>query len=588
MNPYALLPDPGEPRFPAVTTPTPEPDALDRIIDLIGAHPTAAATVGITAAIATSAAVVALVASRRRNRHSGGKSDKLMTFFGAAVATGVVATGMWQFFGDVLHIDNPWMRAALFAFFEIGMLAEALRSRRFRLNRAQRADQRARERIERTKTGQSVADLDAADSDDRRQLDVDGLAVWALALMSGSFAAADQDTTAGVVLRLVAPIVAAWLWERGLAGELQQFRRPARRPSRINWTISPERVMVWLRLAEPTGREVNEIDRARRRAAFVTRAFRLHMLLTDGAMSWRIRIARWKLRRAGLDIMERFGVPELTAAQRDVATLYGIETGTAPDAVRHLTPWKPTAEAATDAARMLTAQPTPTVGKTDAGTVTGEVLPAAVTPSPRADVTPSPATATTDAPAGDGVTRHPSPRPAVTVSARIPSPRTTVTATVTPKAVTDADTINRSDAPASDSDGERQPSPRPAVTPSPSPAPTATNGTVARVSPLDRGVIDEQFRDWSTEKIEAHAALLAQQVATIARSKTAGMRAYFFTCMALGVDPKGSKMADAVGAAGSLGRTLAKKWHGELAVADAEQVIRDAYESVTADVTVEV
>jgi hypothetical protein len=265
---------------------------------------------------------IAALASRNRSKTADtprpAKADRFMTFLGAAVATGVVATGMWRFFGDKLHIQNPAVRVALFAFFEIAMLASALRSRRFRIARAKKAP---------------------SDQGERRDVDVDGIAVWVLALLSGSFAATDQTSAAAAGLRLVAPLIAAWLWERGLAGELSHFTRAKTR--RITNRLSVERVLVALRLAEPTGRGIGEVDKARRLARLARTAFHLHML------GKRARIRRawwtWRLRRQIEQANEHLSLatdPGVRAALRaNLATLYQALTGTTPDAVKDLAPW---------------------------------------------------------------------------------------------------------------------------------------------------------------------------------------------------------------------------------------------------------
>lgn len=505
-----LRPDTGEaaPTGPRPTPAVAEPSWLDRATGWADAIPTGA----WAALAAVILGFVAYRAIRNRRVRTSAKSDKLMTFFGAAVATGVVGTGMWAFFGDTLGITNPWLRAALFAFFEIAMLASALRSRRFRLDRAAaqvaEADRRARV---------LAVDPDAKfDDNSSREMDVDGVAVWILALLSGTLAATHEHTAGAVGLRLVAPLIAAWLWERGLAGELRQFRRPGV-GRKVHWRITPERVAVWLRIAEGSGRAVNEVERARLRTAFTIAAFRLHTRLADGARPWRVSVARWRLRRAGIAIMRKFGVTELTAARADVATLYGIEEATSPDAVAGLTPWQ--------------------TGRVIDGTVTDAQVTArpkmAVTAAKVSPVTPPPAEPDTATPA----VRH------------VPAPRREVTPT-----------------PAAEAD-----------------ATTSPTGDDTRVRPLSRDLIDAEFRTWTADQVAEYATKRAQQVVAETSNKTAGMREYFLTCLALGVEPTGSGMARAVDAAGSLGRTQAKKWHGELTVDDAEQVLRDAAKRIAAE-----
>ncbi|MET0416623.1 MAG: hypothetical protein ABW022_11450 [Actinoplanes sp.] len=283
------------------------------------------------------------------------KSDKLLTFLAAAVATGVVATGMWKFFGDVLNIHNPYARVALFAFFEIAMLASAFRSRRFRLDRA--------------------AKREADPTHVENRIDVDGIAVWVLAALSGLFAAADENTTAGKAVRVVAPLLAAWMWERGLAGELMQFTRGAKR---LNLRITPERVLVWLGIAEPSGRQIGEVDRKRRVAQFARTAYRLNTLIEQDGPQWRVSWLRWRLRRLTEAANEHLRLATdaqlLGEVRAQLALLYGVEQGTSRSAVADLTPLTPPVRRAlSDRPHVLTvdAQPGSQTARTDV--ITSEV-----------------------------------------------------------------------------------------------------------------------------------------------------------------------------------------------------------------------
>lgn len=275
----------------------------------------------ITAGLAASVRI-ALAGKKNTQRR---KSDKVLTFLAAAVATGVVATGMWNFFGDVLHITNPVGRTALFAFFEIAMLASAFRSRRFRLDRAAKRD--------------TPTDPDAEPD---ARIDVDGIAVWVLASLSGLFASADEPTTTGKLVRIVAPLLAAWMWERGLAGELMQFTRGAKR---INWALTPERILVWLGIADPSGRQIGEVARKRRIATFSRTAYRLQILKEDQAAKWRIKLTRWRLRQLTEAANEHLNLATdrvlLGEVRAQLALLYGVEDGTSRTAVADLHPLRP-------------------------------------------------------------------------------------------------------------------------------------------------------------------------------------------------------------------------------------------------------
>lgn len=356
-----LRPDPGTPVTPDATT-APGANGVEQTasagqsewIQLAASIPTPV-WIGVAALITI--AVTIRVIRRRKNRDRPATTlDKLMTFIGAAVATGVVGTGMWAFFGDTLGITNDWLRAALFAFFEIAMLASALRSRRFRLDRAERATQ---------------VDAEGADDSDEDEIDVDGIAVWVLALLSGALAATHETALGAIGLRLVAPIIAAWLWERGIAGELRQFRRTKRR--RINWTITPERVFARLGMAEATGRDITDVDRARRIARFARTVYRLHQLQAANALGLRVAFVAWRRDRQLIQLNERLNLAMDRSVMAEVrthlATLYQAQEGVAPAAVRSLSPWDEQPEPVR--VRATTGQPTDTAAGRDPGTLPG-------------------------------------------------------------------------------------------------------------------------------------------------------------------------------------------------------------------------
>ncbi|MET8006171.1 hypothetical protein [Nonomuraea glycinis] len=166
----------------------------------------------------------------------GSLSDRL-TILGALLAQGVSAQGMWLFFGDVLKID-PLPRFFLFAFIEVAALASALRGQ-----------ETMRRTSEEYKNGIS---------DRKPSAGIDGIAVWVLAAASGVFSALDAAEFAGALFRLAAPLIAAWLWERSLATSSAHIT--GRKRSRINWRLSPERLLVRVGLADPTDRSASEVS----------------------------------------------------------------------------------------------------------------------------------------------------------------------------------------------------------------------------------------------------------------------------------------------------------------------------------------
>jgi hypothetical protein len=203
-----------------------------------------------------------------------------------------------------------WARLALFAFLSLATLTSALRARRNLRRPPYRAG-------------------------------VDGVAVWVLAGLSAALSALDARSLPEVAVRLAAPLVAAWLWHRGLAGAAAEQNEPTRR---IRWRISVERIAVWLRLADASDRSAGDVDVARWLGVVARAAVRLDTHKTSKHADFRVRWARRRLRRVTLAAGAHTGLgtnPLLRAQLREyLAALYQIEEQTSRTAVQDLTPWQ--------------------------------------------------------------------------------------------------------------------------------------------------------------------------------------------------------------------------------------------------------
>lgn len=270
---------------------------------------------------AVAAAVAVVVALRRRPGRpapSGGTwAETGLTLTAAAIATVMAGTGMWQVVADA--VDLPvWLQAAVFAFLEVAILASAIRARRAL-----------------QQTGSTG---------------VDGAAVWVLAGLSAALSAVDARSGVEVLLRLAAPLVAAWLWERGMAPERRQANGRRSTTRSTTWRFSPARLLLRLRLTEAIGHGPDDVDRARRIARLTRVAWRHHTLAAAGAASWRQRRTAARLRRHTLAAVEHLHLGEDPAVRdlvrRSLATLYQVAAGTAPGALTDLTPWAPTTTSA--------------------------------------------------------------------------------------------------------------------------------------------------------------------------------------------------------------------------------------------------
>lgn len=285
------------------------------------------------------AAVAAVVYLARRGRRSSARPavsgqalENLLTFTAAGVATGVAAVGMWRFFGDVLHIESIALRIALFAFLEVALFVSALRARR---NLLEDLDRKA----------------------DAPSTGLDGKAVWALAVTSGAFSAMDARSVPEATFRLTAPLVAAWLWERGLAAHRRRARG-ARRA--IHWALTPERVMVWLRLAEPTDRTASEVDAARRRTRLVRASVKAERA-RGSRMPGRAAFAEWRFARRVDSSMAHLNLGQ-DAAERErvldeLATRTQASISLTASAVAGRNPWGAGAEATAEPATPRAPEP---------------------------------------------------------------------------------------------------------------------------------------------------------------------------------------------------------------------------------------
>lgn len=97
---------------------------------------------------------------------------------------------------------------------------------------------------------------------------VDGIAMWALTLLSGLLAASVSGSAGEAAGRLLVPLVGCWLWERAMAPERRATReRLASGP--VRWRITPERIFVWLRLADASATDVSTIEALRKVVRFL-------------------------------------------------------------------------------------------------------------------------------------------------------------------------------------------------------------------------------------------------------------------------------------------------------------------------------
>lgn len=259
----------------------------------------------LLAAGAAVAVLVGLALAARKVR-----PDRLLAWLAAAIATGVSGTGMWVVADKALHLDGP-LRAVLFGFAEIGLLSSAIRARRHHQAHGRGGP--------------------------------DAAAVWVIAAAAGAVSAMESTSVPEVAVRLTAPLLAAWLWHRGLddTGGTAKPREP------ITMRLSTRRLLVSLRLADPGTVGLVDVDRTRRLDAVVLAAIR-HDNASGRA---RTRAAR-RLDRAGRRARGYLDPAGITYVRTALAAFYGLHDGVSRTTLADLAPWRP-------------AQPEPEQGPTD-------------------------------------------------------------------------------------------------------------------------------------------------------------------------------------------------------------------------------
>jgi hypothetical protein len=493
------------------------------------------------------AALLALSLFRRRKRTTTGGSnsaeditttDRAITRITALIATAVVAQGMWVFFAEVIRIHWTF-RTVLFSFIEMQMIAAYRRTRRYLYRHG--------------------------------SLGNGPFTILGLAAATATLAAVHVNTIDERLLRLFAAAVAAHMLLEELREErdILRFRNAAKWPPLRKWTDAVRDILVRIGISEPNSITVTEVATQRRIDRLSRLLNHFHAVSADQKpgklkklyLAWLTRRVVRKTQAACkyINLAEDPAVRAMLL--RRLSVVRGIVAATRPADGQGRTAWAVEVATTGDALVGEVVTPTgdaPAVGDADAHpAVTATVTePSAVTPA-----------------------RQPSPRPAVTVAAdATPAKRHTVTTPIVYKRVTVTPAAT-SDAVTADADGTTDAS----VTNTPSPTPT-TDATVTEVGPLSRDLIDARFRNWTVGQVRSYATDKARKVLADGGTKADGMREFLLTCMALGVDPAGKWMAEAVVGAESAGRTRKAKWLAELAVADAEQILRDAHDRIVTEI----
>jgi hypothetical protein len=189
-------------------------------------------------------------AERTRLRERRGKAiEDLLTAVVATIAASMSATQLVHYAQDVVGLHGPW-RLLPFGGLDVAAIVCALRARR------------------RARRGESAG--------------ISGALVWILAVLSAAFSAGEAANPWAALGRGIWALIAATLWEIGLAEERHLGApRPDRRLGWVRWLHPAERIQV---LAELATDEQISADEATRRVRQRRAARKLHRLrLADEA-----------------------------------------------------------------------------------------------------------------------------------------------------------------------------------------------------------------------------------------------------------------------------------------------------------------
>lgn len=201
-------------------------------------------------------------AEDENKRRRSAALERGATLFTAAIASAVAAQGMYVFFSQALGMPTPLL-VMCFSFIELMVVTSAMRARRSQID-----------------TGSAG---------------VDGIAMWVLTIASGILAATHADDTGTLLLRLMAPLIAAWGWERSMKLERRQLTGE---DHGLNWRWSPQRLLVRWGIADPTDRSTAEVAVERRLADLARAADNVRLAQTTSRSARRERKMVQRLHRA--------------------------------------------------------------------------------------------------------------------------------------------------------------------------------------------------------------------------------------------------------------------------------------------------
>ena len=216
-------------------------------------HPVPSMVVG-GLAVAIVLALVGLLAWRLHGKDRSVKVRGLVAL-GTLMATMVQASGMWHFFGDVMHMSVAY-KIVMFPFLEILILAFGLKA----LEKAEEA-------------GNWL---------------IYAVMLWILAISSGGMSASDSSGFREGLFRLLVAVVIAVLWTLDLLDLwLKARKRLAEQEGKllekVRWRFTPREIGIRLGLASADGSSLSDLDANRHFERYLRVSDKLRILKEHNA-----------------------------------------------------------------------------------------------------------------------------------------------------------------------------------------------------------------------------------------------------------------------------------------------------------------
>lgn len=194
--------------------------------------------------------------AKAKGDRAGWRVEDTLTALIALTATTYAGTGNWQFLSKATHYGTD-LKAVLVWVFEGAVVVEGLRARRNILQYGEPG--------------------------------IDGRGLWAFAGASSLLSVSESGSLPEALARLMVPLIAAFLWERLMKAPLdaeamaaakkrreavQELAGEAKPKRRISWRIRPDRIVVWLGLADSADTSTLAAESNRRIMRYVKAAER--------------------------------------------------------------------------------------------------------------------------------------------------------------------------------------------------------------------------------------------------------------------------------------------------------------------------